>query len=154
MWSDDRFIDSSSAPLDDVLKRDSIRLCAVHKRPDRLVARVWGFLADMLCLAAAAVVLFVMVGRAIISVPTAGVAPGADQALPALAVHMTPKSIRTAALEQCSTRHFVMCLTLLDHAQSVDPAGDNDPAIQAARTDAVRALNEWDLSKRNEKETR
>jgi hypothetical protein len=50
--------------------------------------------------------------------------------------------LRRSALDACDRQEWVTCLRGLDAARAIDPAGDRDPAVQTARDDAKRALDE------------
>ena len=129
-------------PAREIALRHSIGACVVYKRSDRFGAKVRGVLADIPCLAAATLVLFLIASRAFVHPTVTATAPGPEQVLPALSTHLTPRAVRALALEKCSAKQFEVCISLLDHAKRSDPEGDGDPAIQAARSDAANALNE------------
>jgi hypothetical protein len=50
------------------------------------------------------------------------------------------RSLRAEALRACDQRDFRACLDGLDQARALDPVGDQDPAVGAARAAAEEAL--------------
>lgn len=50
------------------------------------------------------------------------------------------RSLRADALRACEQRAWRACLDGLDQARALDPAGDEDPAVRAARAGAEEAL--------------
>jgi RNA polymerase sigma factor (sigma-70 family) len=50
------------------------------------------------------------------------------------------RSLRADALERCRRSEWAGCLDELDQARAIDPAGDADPAVGAARSQAAEAL--------------
>jgi hypothetical protein len=49
-------------------------------------------------------------------------------------------SLRAAAHDDCAASRWASCLQKLDDARTLDPAGDDDPAVQADRRAAAQAL--------------
>ncbi len=52
----------------------------------------------------------------------------------------SPREIREHAFAACASRRWTVCLDLLDMARGVDPAGDADERVNAARQEAEKAL--------------
>jgi len=50
--------------------------------------------------------------------------------------------LRRQAFDACTARRWSECLSRFDQARELDPAGDADPQVQAARGEAVRHLDD------------
>jgi hypothetical protein len=59
----------------------------------------------------------------------------------------SPQQIRERALEACDRQQWAECLNGLDGARELDPAGDRDPRIQAARRDATEGMRNLELKR-------
>jgi hypothetical protein len=77
-------------------------------------------------------------------VTVGGAAPvlGPNDPLPVLPEHEDATMLRSRALRQCEVRHYGRCLELLNRARSLDPEGDTDPAVVAARHEVEAAMKE------------
>jgi hypothetical protein len=53
---------------------------------------------------------------------------------------VTAQALRAQAFDACRSRRWDACLQLLDSARPLDPSGDADPAVQAARATATNGL--------------
>jgi DNA-directed RNA polymerase specialized sigma24 family protein len=60
----------------------------------------------------------------------------------ALPSHPDPAYLRGQALELHRKKDYEGCLRFLNHARRIDPAGEKDPAVAAARQDAEARLEE------------
>lgn len=60
--------------------------------------------------------------------------------------------LREMAFESCDRSAWKECLERLDEAKALDPAGDSDPRVGAARARATDAINDEDAPK-NQKDT-
>jgi hypothetical protein len=69
--------------------------------------------------------------------PPASPEPSVSDQPPAL----SPSELRRAAFPYCEQERWKECLDILDRAAQMDPAGDADPDVQAARQKA-----QWGLS--------
>ncbi len=61
------------------------------------------------------------------------------------------RALRGQAFEACVHDQWNQCLADLDAAQTIDPAGDADPRVQAARQDANEALGSLSVLKPGER---
>jgi len=63
---------------------------------------------------------------------------------PTVAPTATPaeraSELRKQAFEACGRGHWNECLARLDEAKTLDPAGESDPEVQAARRRAMSGL--------------
>jgi hypothetical protein len=59
----------------------------------------------------------------------------------------SPRHIRERALEACDQQRWGECLNGLDEARALDPAGDTEPRIQAARRHATEGLRDLELKR-------
>jgi hypothetical protein len=78
----------------------------------------------------------------VITVGDAAPAPGPNDPLPVLPAHEDAATLRSRALGQCEVRHYGRCLELLNRARSLDPDGDQDPAVLSARHEVEAAMKE------------
>jgi hypothetical protein len=53
---------------------------------------------------------------------------------------VTAQTLREQAFDACRSSRWDTCLHLLDSARPLDPSGDADPAVQAARAMATSGL--------------
>ncbi len=61
--------------------------------------------------------------------------------------------LREMAFESCDRSAWKECLERLDEAKALDPAGDSDPRVGAARARATDAINNNDDAPKNQKDT-
>lgn len=74
---------------------------------------------------------------------------------PAVSVHIgdadpvdVATAIRGRAFKACMRDNWESCLADLDFARDIDPAGDNDPLVDAARDDAAKGIHAREVDKR------
>jgi len=68
------------------------------------------------------------------------VAPEGPAPAPSQAPEPTASDLRTKAFDECAAHDWNACLADLDLARSIDPAGEADPAVKAAREAATDGL--------------
>jgi DNA-directed RNA polymerase specialized sigma24 family protein len=65
-----------------------------------------------------------------------------DAALPAVPLDTDPSSLRQDGLRLCERKLYEECLLKLNEARGLDPAGDADPAVGAARKNAEAVIRD------------
>jgi hypothetical protein len=63
-----------------------------------------------------------------------------DAPLLALPSHPETSAVRFRGLNFCEQKRYELCLESLNHARRLDPEGDRDPTVTAARKEAEAAV--------------
>jgi hypothetical protein len=74
------------------------------------------------------------------ALPASKSAPSAPP--PAPSSELIAPELRRQAFEACDAKRWPKCLSLLQQARDVDPAGDGDRRVQSARREAMEHLDE------------
>jgi DNA-directed RNA polymerase specialized sigma24 family protein len=129
--------------LEHIAADEDLPPARVRQRVSRM--RRWmkeRWLAELAAVAALAILAFVLY-RLMRREPEEAILPDKPTGAP---VEPSPveraRSLRADALERCDKGEWRPCLDGLDEAKRLDPAGDADPAVQAARARANDALPE------------
>jgi hypothetical protein len=72
--------------------------------------------------------------------PIASVTPEESAPLPLLPEKSAAATLRGEADKQCGAHDWAACLTSLDHAKDLDPAGDTAPAVAKERAEAKAGI--------------
>jgi hypothetical protein len=123
----------------DIAKKYGIRVGNVYQRKEKALEILRSSWLQVPAVAAVGfVILFLLIDRLprdnTVTSSHDHVAPNAP--LLALPPHPDPAKLRNDALIFCSVKQYERCLVDLNHARRLDPAGDKDPEVTAARQDA------------------
>jgi hypothetical protein len=103
--------------------------------------RCWAELASS---AAIGVGTFLLIARFVVPhatrVTTGNESIDRDAPLLALPSHPEPSSLRYRGLNFCEQKRYEWCLQYLNHARRLDPEGDKEPTVVAARKEAEAAV--------------
>jgi DNA-directed RNA polymerase specialized sigma24 family protein len=135
--------EAEGVPLEEIGEELGITERAVRGRLARMRAKFAAKLAELGMLSIL-VLLGVMLGTQV------GAIAVWDGARPDVPVHIVTPQERAAQLREegigaCDERRWDECLVLLDHAASIDPAGDDAPEVWQARRHALEAKEERSL---------
>jgi hypothetical protein len=62
------------------------------------------------------------------------------------------KELRVAGFAACERAEWFECVSKLDEAKAIDPAGDADPQVQDARRQATQGIRQQERQEKEEKE--
>ena len=132
----------------DIAKKYGIKVGNVYQRKEKALKVLRSsWLRVPAAVAVGCVILFLLIGRP----PRDNTVTGAhDHAAPnapllPLPPHPDPAELRKDALIFCSVKEYQRCLLDLNHARRLDPAGETDPEVAAARQEAEAKVKVyWD----------
>jgi RNA polymerase sigma factor (sigma-70 family) len=132
----------------DIAKKYGIKIGNVYQRKEKALEILRsGWLQVPAAAAVGFVILFLLINRIprdnTVTSSHEHAAPNAP--LLRLPPHPDPAELRRAALTECHVNEYEWCLKNLNHARRLDPAGETDPELIAARKDAEARMKErWD----------
>jgi DNA-directed RNA polymerase specialized sigma24 family protein len=110
---------------------------AVRQRTHRVAQRIREF---AMCAAAAFAVLLLVLKPAPNQVHAVRPWPSPEDPLLPLPPHRSAAEERGLALKACQVKEYAACLGGLNQARRMDPEGEKEPAVVAARREAERAV--------------